>query len=170
MPAQAEAKGPPVAEGARAAGIAATATSAMPAADTTAKNGPTDPASPAAGAARADSVTVSSAPPAGAKIPAAASPPADPKPATPAPPAPVAASHLPLYYELPYELRKDLPALVVSMHVYAEQPAQRFVIVDGDRKAEGDTLKDGIALREIRSDGLVLEFRGQRFFYPRPGR
>ena len=37
-------------------------------------------------------------------------------------------------------------------------------------KPKGDTIKDNLFLREIRSDGLVLEFRGQRFFFPRPGR
>lgn len=118
-----------------------------------------------------------------AAAPAAVSPPAPPPPrtlpATPPPPAPVpaatpapapAATNLPLYYELPYDLRKDLPPLVVSMHVYAAAPAQRFIVVDGERKTEGESLKDGLTVREIRTDGVVLEFRGQRFFYPRPGR
>ena len=95
---------------------------------------------------------------------------ANPTPAAPAaagaPPAPA----LPLYYELPYDVRKDLPALNLTIHVYAADPAKRFVVVDGERKAEGETLKEGLTLREIRVDGLVLEFRGQRFFYPRPGR
>jgi general secretion pathway protein B len=95
------------------------------------------------------------------KSPAPAAAPAAPK---------TEAAHLPLYYELPYETRKDLPTLVLSMHVYAADPVQRFIVVDGDRKAEGEMLKDGLALREIRPDGVVLEFRGQRFFYPRPGR
>ena len=34
--------------------------------------------------------------------------------------------------------------------------------------AMGETFKD-LTLREIRPDGMVLEFRGQRFFYPRAG-
>jgi general secretion pathway protein B len=102
-------------------------------------------------------------------------PPLPPAPA--APPQPVAASpttatpsDVPLYYELPFNVRKDLPTLTVSMHVYAAVPAQRFVVVDGERKAEGESIKEGLTLREIRSDGIVLEFRGQKFFYPRPGR
>ena len=77
---------------------------------------------------------------------------------------------MPLYYELPFNVRKDLPTLTVSMHVYAAVPAQRFVVVDGERKVEGETIKEGLTLREIRADGIVLEFRGQKFFYPRPGR
>jgi general secretion pathway protein B len=81
-----------------------------------------------------------------------------------------AAPTLPLYYELPLNVRKDLPQIALNMHVYAADPKQRFVVVDGERKAEGDTIKDNLFLREIRADGLVLEFRGQRFFFPRTGR
>ena len=80
-----------------------------------------------------------------------------------------AAPALPQYYELAYAVRKDIPPFGLSMHVYAADAAGRFVVVDGDRKVEGDAIKEGLALREIRPDGMILEFRGQRFFYPRPG-
>jgi general secretion pathway protein B len=66
-------------------------------------------------------------------------------------------------------VRKDIPQFNLSMHVFAADPAARFIVVDGERKAEGDTVKEGLVLREVRTDGIVLEFRGQRFFYPRPG-
>jgi general secretion pathway protein B len=101
------------------------------------------------------------APPAAAPAQAAAIPPPPPPPALP---------DMPLYYQLPYNVRKDLPALAISMHVYANVPAQRFVVIDGERKAEGDSVKDGLTVHEIRTDGVIFEFRGQRFFYPRPGR
>ena len=76
-------------------------------------------------------------------------------------------SDVPLYYELPFNLRKSLPALRLSMHVYAGDPAQRFVILNDSRLAEGDKTSDDVTLREVRKDGAVLEFQGQRFFYPR---
>ena len=104
--------------------------------------------------------------------PAAGPPPAAPAQAAAAPPAPPAEPALPdmpLYYQLPYNVRKDLPPLNVTMHVYAAMPAQRFIVVDGERKAEGESLKDGLTLKTIRNDGVILEFRGQQFFYPRPG-
>lgn len=75
-----------------------------------------------------------------------------------------------MYYELPFNLRHDLPAITLSMHVYASDPAQRFVIINGDRVAEGGSVQDDLILREIRTDGVVMEFRGQRFFYPRDAR
>ena len=90
---------------------------------------------------------------------------APPKPAEPV----AAATAVPQYYELAYGVRKDIPQFNLSMHVFAADPAARFIVVDGERKAEGDTVKEGLVLREVRIDGVVLEYRGQRFFYPRPG-
>ena len=91
------------------------------------------------------------------------------KPAQPAPRKP-AVPALPSIWEMPYALRKDLPALALTMHVYSSVPAERFVVVEGERHVEGDDLGDGVTLREIRSDGIVLDFKGKRFVYPRDGR
>ncbi len=73
------------------------------------------------------------------------------------------------YAELPFSVRKALPAINLSMHVYATDPAQRFVILNDSRLSEGDKTSDDVTVREIRPDGVVLEFQGQRFFYPRDG-
>jgi hypothetical protein len=71
--------------------------------------------------------------------------------------------------DLPYSMRRDLPDIPISMQVYSPDATRRFVVVDGTRKIEGDVIKDSVALREIRANGVVLEFHGQRFFVPRPG-
>jgi general secretion pathway protein B len=76
---------------------------------------------------------------------------------------------VPAYYDLPFATRKALPQLSMSMHVYTADPKQRFVILDGARMVEGDTTTDRVTLREIRPDGVILEFQGQRFFLPRDG-
>ncbi|GAA0710434.1 general secretion pathway protein GspB [Dokdonella soli] len=96
---------------------------------------------------------------------------------TPAPAPPPAAAQakpqqpaLPSVWELPYATRKDLPDLALTMHVYAADPHERFVVIKGNRHVEGDDLGDGVLLREIRVDGIVLDFKGQRFVYPRDGR
>ena len=94
---------------------------------------------------------------------AAAAPPA---PTRPAP----AAVNYPLVWTLPYATRKDLPELNLIMHVYSDTPADRFVILDGERHAEGDTISEGLVLRQIRRDGVVLDFKGTLFIYPRDGR
>jgi general secretion pathway protein B len=73
------------------------------------------------------------------------------------------------YSDLPFSLRKALPEIKLSMHVYAADAAQRFVILNDSRMLEGDKTADDVILREVRPDGVVLEFQGQRFFYPRDG-
>lgn len=60
-----------------------------------------------------------------------------------------------------------LPPLRVSMHVYAEDPARRFAIVDGQRVREGDVLSSGPSLLEVRRDGLRLGWQGRVLWVPR---
>ena len=85
--------------------------------------------------------------------------------ATAKPSAPGAA--LPTIWDLPFATRKEIPALDLSMHVYSADPKQRFVVLKGDRHVEGDEIGQDLILREIRQDGLVLEYKGQKFFFPR---
>lgn len=95
--------------------------------------------------------------------------PATPPPATAAA-SPSATASLPKLWELPYEKRKDIPALVMSLQVYAADAAQRFAIINDERHVEGDDLGDGLLLKEITPDGLIVEYRGERFLFPRGGR
>lgn len=97
-------------------------------------------------------------------------PPPQPHPeAAPQPASAAPKLDIPTYYDLPFATRKSLPQISMSMHVYTADPKQRFVILDGTRMVEGDTTSDSVTLREIRPDGVVLEFQGQRFFFPRDG-
>lgn len=168
-----------------AAGVVEQASPALPggaAADATAP-APVEPApapAPASHAAPPQRAAASTPPdtPAPAPAPGApgeAAPAAVPAQAPPAPPPATGAATphetLPLMWELPYATRRDLPAFTLNMHVYAADSAERFVILDGERHVEGDTIgEDGPRLAEIRADGLVLEFHGQRFLFPREGR
>ena len=44
------------------------------------------------------------------------------------------------------------------------------IVLEGERHVEGDDLGNGVVLHEISADGMVLDFKGQRFLYPRDGR
>jgi hypothetical protein len=66
-------------------------------------------------------------------------------------------------WELPLSIRRNLPELKLNIHVYSEQPRQRFVLVNGERFRTGDTLADGVRLVEIRREGAILDFRDYRF-------
>jgi hypothetical protein len=143
---------PPAPAVAPAAGASASAPVSGP--STAASSSPATPRAPA------PAVTVATA--SNASVPTPAPAPAMP---TPVPPK----LDVPFYYELPFSVRKALPTLRLSMHVFAGDPAQRFVVLNDSRLAEGDKTSDEVTLREVRRDGAVLEFQGQRFFYPRDG-
>ncbi len=112
-------------------------------------------ATPPPAAASAPETASATSPPASAKAPPAAAP---------------DAAALPTIWDLPFATRKDIPALELSMHVYSSDPKQRFVVIKGERHVEGDEIASDLTLREIRQDGLVLDFKGQKFFFPRNGR
>lgn len=63
--------------------------------------------------------------------------------------------------------RAALPPLRISMHVFHEEPARRFAIVDGQRLREGDALVAGLRLQSIERDGLQLEWQGRALWLPR---
>lgn len=88
------------------------------------------------------------------------------KPAHPIEPA-TAPTEVPPYYQLAYDVRKALPALKLSMHVYSADPAARFVILNDSRMTEGEKTPDDVTLEKIVPDGVILEFQGHRFFFPR---
>ena len=66
-------------------------------------------------------------------------------------------------YEIPRDIRNTLPEIKVTLQVYAEEPENRFALVNGQRMVEGDTLPDGLVLKEIRQKGLVFTYRNYRF-------
>lgn len=58
--------------------------------------------------------------------------------------------------------------LSLDVHVYAEQPSQRFVLINMNRYREGDRLEEGAVLERITARGVVLSYRGEVFRYDRP--
>lgn len=67
--------------------------------------------------------------------------------------------------ELAPASRRELPPLKLTMHMWNEAAARRFVIVDGRRLAEGDRL-GAVQVAEIRRDGVLLDWNGQRLLLP----
>lgn len=59
--------------------------------------------------------------------------------------------------------RGGVPPLHLDLHVYANEPQQRFVFVNSRKYREGDTLAEGPVVEQITPDGAVLNFRGSRF-------
>jgi general secretion pathway protein B len=53
--------------------------------------------------------------------------------------------------------------LQMQLHVHSSVPASRFVVINGSRYAEGDTLREGPRVEAITAEGAVLDYRGRRF-------
>lgn len=66
-------------------------------------------------------------------------------------------------WELPASVRNELPVLNVMAHIYSDNPENRFVLMNGQRYVEGDSLGEGVTLAEIRREGAVVDFREYRF-------
>ena len=67
--------------------------------------------------------------------------------------------------ELDAGTRQALPPLKLSMHLWNEDPARRFVILDGRRLGEGDRIGEASIVR-IERDGVLLQWQGRGIRVP----
>jgi general secretion pathway protein B len=65
--------------------------------------------------------------------------------------------------ELPADVQRELPKLVIAGGVHSENAAQRMLIVGGQVRSEGAELAPGLVLEQIRANSAVLRFRGWRY-------
>lgn len=127
----------------------------------------------AAAVARAAPQPAPTAPPAASDTPA--TPAVAPVSATPAPraataPAPTspagssaAPAEAPLLSGLPEDLRRQIPALVITGVVHADNPAQRLLVVNNQVLTQDGQLGPDLVLETIGSRHSVFRFRGTRF-------
>lgn len=66
------------------------------------------------------------------------------------------------YWEVPQNVRDGMPEFNISVMVYAENPADRFMLLNGQRLVEKDSVS-GVELEEIRRDGAIFRYRNYRF-------
>jgi general secretion pathway protein B len=67
------------------------------------------------------------------------------------------------FWQIPQNLRDSMPEIRITVLVYAEQPEDRFLLVNGVRLVEKEELGSGVTLDEIRRDGAVFVYRNYRF-------
>jgi general secretion pathway protein B len=84
-----------------------------------------------------------------------------PVPATVAAPVSEPADDTMRLSDLGAEERQQLPTLKLSMHMWNDTPAQRFVILDGQRLGEGDRIGAAV-VEQITRDGAILAWNGRR--------
>lgn len=56
-----------------------------------------------------------------------------------------------------------LPELRLSLHVFDNNPASRYVLLNSKQLREGEGTGDGLVLERVTPTGVVLSFNGQRF-------
>lgn len=61
----------------------------------------------------------------------------------------------------------QLPDLHLDLHVYGDQPRDRFVMINMSKYAEGATLTEGPRVKQITPEGVLLEHQGTVFLLPR---
>jgi general secretion pathway protein B len=71
------------------------------------------------------------------------------------------------YWELPDAIRAGVPEIRFTVLVYNQDPEQRFVLIDGQRLAEGASVQPGLLVKEIRRDGVIFSYRLYEFLVKR---
>lgn len=80
-----------------------------------------------------------------------------------APALPPPETRVPALAELPEDIRRQLPPLVISGSVYSESPSQRMLIINGQIFREADKPGPDVVIEQIRPKSAVLSFRGTRY-------
>jgi general secretion pathway protein B len=61
----------------------------------------------------------------------------------------------------------EMTDLHLDIHVYSDDPAERFVFINMAKHREQSRLEEGPQVIEIRPDGVILEYQGTTFLLPR---
>lgn len=61
------------------------------------------------------------------------------------------------------ELGGSLPELRLDLHVYSPNPAERYAFINMHKVREGDLTPEGVQVKEITREGVVLDYRGTEF-------
>jgi general secretion pathway protein B len=78
-------------------------------------------------------------------------------------PAASAAVRVPTANELPEDIQRGLPTLVVGGASYSQNPENRMLIVNGQVLREGDKVGPEVTLEQIRLKEAVLSTKGHRY-------
>jgi general secretion pathway protein B len=65
------------------------------------------------------------------------------------------------------ELAGALPQLRLDLHVYANNPADRYAFINMHKVREGDVTPEGVRVAQITREGVVLDYRGTEFLLGR---
>jgi general secretion pathway protein B len=70
--------------------------------------------------------------------------------------------------DLPVEFRRTVPRLNINVFVYSEHGEESFVMIDMVKYKSGQQLKNGMMLKAILNDSLLMSYQNQEFQIERP--
>ena len=71
---------------------------------------------------------------------------------------------IPHQRQLAFEIRREIPDMNISVHVYSAKPGSRLVRIDDTVYREGDFVADELKLEEITPNGLIMSIGDTRFW------
>ena len=80
---------------------------------------------------------------------------------------PVISSGLPYWDDLPLVYRSGFVLPHIDVHVYSDDPARRFILVELQKYREGEALENGAVVEVINNDSIQLNYQGTRFLMER---
>lgn len=60
-------------------------------------------------------------------------------------------------------IQDSLPDLNFSSHIYSDDPTMRMISINDQMMKTGDMIAEDLLLEDITENGVILNFRGQRF-------
>ena len=67
------------------------------------------------------------------------------------------------FERLPEEIKKELPDISISGHIYSNNPGSRIVNINGRIIREGEDVSNGLKVEEITVSGVIFSYRELRF-------
>lgn len=64
---------------------------------------------------------------------------------------------------LPNEFRRTVPGIKINVYVYLEEKEKRFIMINMVKHVSGQDIGEGMILKEIRMNSLVVEFNNKIF-------
>lgn len=72
-------------------------------------------------------------------------------------------AHLPTQHELPENLRQQIPAMAVNGYIYANNPADRSIVINNRVLHEGEQLMPGLVLEKMKPKEAIMNYKGFRY-------
>lgn len=61
----------------------------------------------------------------------------------------------------------NVPDMHIDLHVFSNEPAERFVFINMNQYRENTTTEEGPRVLEITTEGVILDYQGSTFLLPR---